>query len=104
MSLGLIITLLVMKENTFLSRNVGIQKDRGHRVIMIWPYKIVRHPMYLGFILFIVFYYLALGSLYSLLPVAIGIVGIIILTILEDRILHNQLKGYREYTQEVKKK
>ncbi|MFX0059547.1 MAG: methyltransferase family protein [Candidatus Hodarchaeota archaeon] len=104
LSLGLIIIFLVMKENTFLSKAIEIQKDRGHTVITTGPYRIVRHPMYLGFILFIVFYCLALGSLYSLIPTALGIVGIVIRTILEDRMLHEELDGYKEYAQRTKKK
>jgi protein-S-isoprenylcysteine O-methyltransferase Ste14 len=104
LSVGLILIFLVMKENTFLSKVVEIQKDRGHTVITSGPYRIVRHPMYLGFILFIVFYCLALGSLYSLIPAALGIVGIIIRTVLEDRLLHKELDGYREYAQKTKKK
>ncbi|MFX0105243.1 MAG: methyltransferase family protein [Candidatus Hodarchaeota archaeon] len=104
LSLGLIIIFLVMKENTFLSKAVEIQKDRGHVVITTGPYRVVRHPMYLGFTLFIVFYCLALGSLYSLIPTALGIVGIVIRTILEDRKLHKELEGYTEYAQKTKKK
>ncbi|MFX0081727.1 MAG: methyltransferase family protein [Candidatus Hodarchaeota archaeon] len=102
--LGLVIIFLVMKENTFLSKAVEIQKDRGHKVITSGPYRIVRHPMYLGFILFIVFYCLALGSLFSLIPAALGIVGIVIRTILEDRMLHKELEGYKEYAQKTKRK
>lgn len=104
MSLGLIIIFLVMKENTFLSKTVEIQKDRGHKVITTGPYRIVRHPMYLGFILFILFYCLAVGSLYSLIPAGLGTIGILIRTILEDRLLHKELEGYNEYAQKVKKK
>jgi protein-S-isoprenylcysteine O-methyltransferase Ste14 len=104
LSLGLIVIFLVMKENTFLSKAVEIQKDRGHKVITTGPYRIVRHPMYLGFILFIVFYCLALGSLYSLIPTALGVVGLVIRTILEDRKLHKELEGYTEYAQKTKKK
>ncbi|MFX0143865.1 MAG: methyltransferase family protein, partial [Candidatus Hodarchaeota archaeon] len=63
-----------------------------------------RHPMYLGFILFIVFYCLALGSLYSLVPTVLGVVGLVIRTILEDRLLHKELEGYLEYAQKTKKK
>lgn len=104
MSLGLIIIFLVMKENTFLSKAVEVQKDRGHKVITTGPYRIVRHPMYLGFILFIVFYCLALGSLYSFIPTALGVAGLVIRTILEDRMLHRELEGYTEYAQKTKKK
>lgn len=104
MSLGLIIIFLVMKENTFLSKTIEIQKDRGHKVITTGPYRIVRHPMYLGFILFILFYCLAVGSLYSLIPAGLGTIGILIRTILEDRLLHKELEGYNEYAQKVKKK
>jgi protein-S-isoprenylcysteine O-methyltransferase Ste14 len=104
LSLGLIIIFLVMKENTFLSKAVEIQEDRGHTVITTGPYKVVRHPMYLGFILFIVFYCLALGSLYSLIPTALGVIGLVIRTVLEDRMLHKELEGYKEYAQKTKKK
>ncbi|UCC21207.1 MAG: isoprenylcysteine carboxylmethyltransferase family protein [Promethearchaeota archaeon] len=104
LSLGLIIIFLVMKENTFLSKAVEIQKDRGHTVITTGPYRIVRHPMYLGFILFIVFYCLALGSLYSLIPTTLGVIGLVIRTILEDKKLHMELDGYQEYAQKTKKK
>jgi len=104
LSLGLLIIFLVMKENTFLSKAIEIQKERGHTVITTGPYRIVRHPMYFGFILFIVFYCLALGSLFSLIPSALGVVGIVIRTILEDRMLHKELEGYTEYAQKTKKK
>ncbi|MFX1436757.1 MAG: methyltransferase family protein [Promethearchaeota archaeon] len=104
LSIGLIIIFLVMKENTFLSKAVEIQEERAHTVITSGPYRIVRHPMYLGFILFIVFYCLALGSLYSLIPTVLGVVGLVIRTILEDRLLHKELEGYLEYAQKTKKK
>ena len=60
--------------------------------------------MYLGFILFIVFYCLALVSLFSLIPTALGVVGLVIRTVLEDRKLHKELEGYEEYAQKTKKK
>ncbi|MFX1378422.1 MAG: methyltransferase family protein [Promethearchaeota archaeon] len=104
MTLGLAIIFLVMKENTFLSKSVEIQKDRDHKVITTGPYRLVRHPMYFGFVLFIVFYCLALGSLYSLIPTMLGVAGLIIRTVLEDRMLHEELEGYTEYAQKTKKK
>ncbi|MHA2391701.1 MAG: methyltransferase family protein [Promethearchaeota archaeon] len=104
LSFGLILIFFVMKENTFLSKAVEIQKERGHKVITTGPYRVVRHPMYLGFIFFIVFYCLAIGSVYSLIPTTLGITGIIIRTIFEDRMLHEDLEGYKEYALKTKKK
>lgn len=99
-SLSLVFLFLVMKANTFLSKAVEIQE--GHKVITTGPYRIVRHPMYSAFILFMVSDCLALGSLYSLIPAAIGVVGLVIRTILEDKLLHEELEGYKEYAQKTK--
>ncbi|MFW9865945.1 MAG: methyltransferase family protein [Candidatus Thorarchaeota archaeon] len=101
---GLIIIFLVMKDNTFLSKTIEIRSDRGHKVITTGPYKIVHHPMYSGFTIFIVCYYLALGSLYSLMPSTLGVTGLVIRTILEDRLLQEELEGYNEYAQKTRKK
>ena len=44
-----------LKTNPYSSAAVEIQKDRGHRVIMTGPYQFVRHPMYVGAILWFLF-------------------------------------------------
>ena len=76
-----------MRENTFLSRVVEIQKDRGHKVITTGPYRYVRHPMYVGVIILFVSIPLALGSVFALVhSLALAII-IIIRTHLEDKTL-----------------
>jgi len=75
------------KQNTYLAQYVRIQKDRGHRVITTGPYEYVRHPMYVGVILFILCSPLALGSLYSFIPALIIAILFIIRTSLEDKTL-----------------
>lgn len=83
-----------MKENTYLSRIVEVQKERGHSVITTGPYKYVRHPMYVGVIIMFFFTPLALGSIYGLIPALLLIVLIVIRTYKEDRMLHRELQGY----------
>jgi protein-S-isoprenylcysteine O-methyltransferase Ste14 len=91
-----------MRENTYLSRVVEIQKDRGHKVITTGPYRYVRHPMYVGVIILLVSVPLALGSLWALVPgVALTII-IIIRTHLEDKTLHAELEGYKAYAGKVR--
>jgi len=96
-----ILTFLVMKENTYLSRIVEIQKERGHSVITTGPYKYVRHPMYVGVIIMFFFTPLALGSIYGLIPALLLIGLIVIRTYKEDKMLHRELQGYREYAEKT---
>jgi protein-S-isoprenylcysteine O-methyltransferase Ste14 len=88
--------------NTFLSRTVRIQDDRGQRVIDTGPYSRVRHPMYLGIIILMISIPLLLSSLWALIPgVMIGVL-FTIRTALEDRTLQRELLGYVEYTKRVR--
>lgn len=99
---SLTLVFWVMKENAFLSRTVEIQKERQHKVITSGPYKYVRHPMYVGVITLFFVLPLALGSIYGLIPGAFLAIGIIIRTHLEDRTLHKELPGYKEYAERTK--
>jgi len=98
---GFVIFRTVMV-NTFLSRTVRIQDDRGQRVIDTGPYARVRHPMYLGIIVLMVSIPVLLGSLWALVPG--GLIGVlfIVRTALEDRTLHQELPGYPEYARRVR--
>jgi protein-S-isoprenylcysteine O-methyltransferase Ste14 len=98
---GLVI-LRVMAVNTFASRMARIQDDRGQTVVTGGPYRFVRHPMYLGILLLFASLPLALGSVWGLLPA--GLIGLlfIVRTALEDRMLGNELHGYREYAQRTR--
>ena len=66
-------------------------------VITTGPYAIVRHPMYVGVLIFYLFSPLALGSYWAAIP-ALCIVPFIIARIKgEERELLEKLEGYREY-------
>lgn len=99
---ALIIAFWALIENEFASDVVRIQEDRGHTVCTSGPYRFVRHPMYVGVILFFLFFPLSLGSYLGLIPAFIIIVLFLIRTSLEDRTLVAELPGYREYAREVR--
>ncbi len=88
--------------NQHLETHIRIQNDRDHQVIDHGPYAIVRHPTYIGLALFFIGVPLALGSLWALVPGFIGASLVFLRTNLEDKILQNELAGYREYTQRVR--
>lgn len=104
MILSVILFSLVLRENRYLSRVVEIQEERGHRVITTGPYRIIRHPMYLAVIFLYISHCIALGSLFSLIPCAFIIIMIILRTVREDKMLHEQLEGYKEYAQKTRYK
>jgi protein-S-isoprenylcysteine O-methyltransferase Ste14 len=92
---GYLTTYWVMGANRYASRIIQVEKDQ--RVISVGPYRIVRHPMYFGAVISILFTPLALGS-YWAMPVFALIIPVIVLRILnEEKILRQELAGYPEY-------
>lgn len=89
-------------ENRHFEGYVRIQKDREHQVISTGPYRLVRHPGYLGSILGMIAVALIFGTL------AIGITAVMINTIFiirtyyEDNTLKEELDGYLAYCAKVK--
>jgi len=99
---GSALLLWPMLVNPFFEKTVRIQVERGHRVIDTGPYAIVRHPGYVGFALWMVATPMLLGSAWSAIPAALAVAGIVIRTALEDRTLHAELAGYRNYAKRVR--
>jgi protein-S-isoprenylcysteine O-methyltransferase Ste14 len=91
-----------MMENRYLSEAVRIQEERGHEVCTTGPYRYVRHPMYVGVIIFVICFPLALGSFIALFLSVLIIVVFLIRTLLEDKTLQKELPGYREYAEQVR--
>ena len=90
-----------MGVNPFFEKTVRIQTERGHHVIDTGPYRFVRHPGYLGFFGWSLSTPLLLGSWWAFIPALLSIAGLVIRTVLEDRTLHEELGGYREYASRV---
>jgi protein-S-isoprenylcysteine O-methyltransferase Ste14 len=101
---GQLLFLIAQKQNKFFSSTVRIQTDRGHTVCETGLYKVVRHPAYLGNIIQTLGFPLLFGSLWSIIPVSISFLLIVIRTYLEDNTLINELNGYPEYTHKTRYK
>lgn len=99
---GLVFAFWAMRENAFASNVVRIQKERGHTVCTTGPYRYIRHPMYAGVILVMLFFPLSLGSLYAYIPASVIIILFIIRASLEDKELQQELPGYKEYSRSVR--
>lgn len=85
----------VLKVNSFASRT--IQVESGQKVISTGAYTLVRHPMYSGSVVILLFTPLALGS-YIALPAFAMLVPFYVLRLLnEEKVLRQELPGYSEY-------
>ena len=91
-----------LTENRFFSTVVRIQTDRGHMVCDSGPYRIVRHPGYAGNILALPGIVLALGSVWTIIPVIVALIIAVIRTALEDKTLQEELPGYRDYAHRMR--
>jgi protein-S-isoprenylcysteine O-methyltransferase Ste14 len=94
--------LWAMAANKFFSTVYRLQTERGHTVATGGPYKYVRHPGYVGGILFNLGIPIILGSLWAMIPAGIGALLLIVRTALEDRALYQELEGYQAYAERVR--
>lgn len=101
---GQLLFLIAQKQNRFFSSTVRIQTDRDQIVCETGLYKVVRHPAYLGMIIQLLGFPLLFGSLWSIIPISVSILLIIIRTNLEDMTLKDELKGYIEYSEKTRYK
>jgi protein-S-isoprenylcysteine O-methyltransferase Ste14 len=96
--LGDFLTNWAVVANRFFSGVVRIQKERGHVVVDGGPYRLVRHPGYLGGAISDLAGALLLGSYWALIPALLTAMALVLRTALEDRTLQEELPGYKEYT------
>ena len=106
---GLVIFILgnalvswAMISNIYFSTAVRIQYDRGHTVSIGGPYRFMRHPGYVGMIIYLLATPLILGSIWAFIPASLTGILFIIRTAFEDNTLKNKLEGYKEYAERVK--
>jgi protein-S-isoprenylcysteine O-methyltransferase Ste14 len=94
---GYALVLWAMYANKYFSQVVRIQAERGHVAVTDGPYRIVRHPGYLGISTSMLGAVFLLDSLWGLVCFAIYMALVVTRTALEDRTLRAELPGYAEY-------
>ncbi len=99
--LGSLMTAWAMASNKFFYGVLRIAQKKGHMVCMSGPYQYVRHPGYLGAILFDLATPLILNSVWAFIPAMLTVYAIVVRTGLEDKALQNGLDGYQDYVQQV---
>ena len=93
---------ITFQENTFLSPAARIQAERGQRVVATGPYSIIRHPMYAGFLVFVIGTTFLLGSWIGLFVGLLMNCLVAKRAVQEEEMLCVELDGYTEYTTKVK--
>jgi protein-S-isoprenylcysteine O-methyltransferase Ste14 len=100
--IGFFIVWLTFRENSFAAPVIKIQEERGQRVISTGPYRIVRHPMYEGAILYMIGMPLLLGSWLGLLVLPLILGALSVRIFIEEDALRKGLPSYGEYTARVR--
>jgi protein-S-isoprenylcysteine O-methyltransferase Ste14 len=98
--LGYAMIFRVFRENRYTSRTV--QVEQGQQVISTGPYARVRHPMYVGVLVFYLASPIALGSWWAFLPAAVILPILVVRILNEEQVLERDLPGYKEYKQKVR--
>ena len=94
--LGYGLFVLVLRENQYAARTIQVEK--GQQVISSGPYATVRHPMYVGFILWILGWAVYHGAVMSLAFGLMGIASILFWRRLEEGKLESAYgDAYRNY-------
>ncbi len=98
-ALGFYIVFRVFKENSYTRGTIEVSAEQ--EVITTGPYHVVRHPMYAGAFILLIFTPLVLGS-WVALPLVIPLIGVIVARLLdEERFLLAHLSGYDDYYRKV---
>jgi protein-S-isoprenylcysteine O-methyltransferase Ste14 len=99
-AVGLGVMMLVVIQNSHAAATVRV--EAGQKVISTGLYGLVRHPMYTGNVIMIVGIPLALGSYWGLVFVIPGLIVLALRIRDEEKLLQEELDGYREYTKKVR--
>ena len=97
---GLGLTMLVVFQNRYASANITVEE--GQPLVSTGLYGIVRHPMYFGNVILMIGISLGLGSYWALLLVLVGVLLMAVRIKDEEKMLTEQLDGYRQYTTKVR--
>jgi protein-S-isoprenylcysteine O-methyltransferase Ste14 len=99
-AVGLGVAILVVIQNSYAAATVTV--ETGQKVVSSGVYKYVRHPMYVGNVIMMLGIPLALGSYWGLVFVIPGTMVLVFRILDEEKLLTQELRGYREYMQRVR--
>ena len=99
-AVGLGLPVLVVSQNSYAATTVRVRA--AQKVVSTGLYGLVRHPMYTGNVVMMVGIPLALGSYWGLAFVVPGLLVLAWRLRDEEKLLQEELDGYREYTQQVR--
>jgi protein-S-isoprenylcysteine O-methyltransferase Ste14 len=97
---GLTLAMLVIVQNGYAAATVRVED--GQQLASTGLYKLVRHPMYAANLILMVGMPLALGSYWGLVGLVPGILVLVFRILDEEKLLNQELGGYREYRQHVR--
>ena len=98
--MGYLIIFFVFKQNSYASRIIEVNENQ--KLISTGLYAIVRHPMYIGVLIMFLPTPIALGSYWGLIPFALFPVSLVLRILNEEKVLTDNLEGYKEYCQKTK--
>lgn len=99
---GFSLSTWAMASNPFFEGTVRIQREVGHRVVDAGPYRRVRHPGYLGLVLWALATPLLLLSRRAIPAALWAAAWVVLRTALEDATLRRDLPGYADYARRVR--
>jgi protein-S-isoprenylcysteine O-methyltransferase Ste14 len=97
---GLGIAMVVIAQNGYAASTVRV--ETGQQLVSSGVYSFIRHPMYVGNLAMMFAIPLALGSYWGLLFVIPSVAVIVFRILDEEKLLTEELAGYREYAQRVR--
>jgi protein-S-isoprenylcysteine O-methyltransferase Ste14 len=98
-AVGLGIAMLTTIQNGYASANITVES--AQELVSTGLYAVVRHPMYFGNVVLMIGIPLALGSYWALLFVLPGLAVLAARILDEEKVLTQELAGYRDYAQRV---
>ncbi len=99
-AVGFYIVFLTFKENSYTRATIEVSEKQ--KVIASGPYRVVRHPMYAGASVLLIFTPAALGSWVAEIFAVLLILVVAVRLLDEEKLLKRNLTGYPEYCQKVR--
>jgi protein-S-isoprenylcysteine O-methyltransferase Ste14 len=95
---GLTLSQFVVIQNSYAAATITIESDQ--KLVTTGLYGLVRHPLYTGAVVMMIGTPLALDSYWGLLVVAVAVPLLVVRIFDEEKMLTEELAGYREYCAE----